>query len=381
MTDADSDFNIKLTQLRDEIDDIDSELVTLLQRRLNVTRKVGQLKSTVGKPIFDAEREASLFTKRRLQASEAGLSPDLIEDVLRRLIRDSYASQDKSGYRCVNPTSESVVVVGGKGQLGAVFVDLFERSSYRVDIIEEADWPNSKNILAKASVVIVAVPISFTSAVIQRLNNLPLDCILADVTSIKESPLVAMKEVHAGPVVGLHPMFGPDVTGLIKQTIISCEGRYPERYQWLLEQFQVWGAKIYPVTAYEHDQAMSMVQVMRHFSTIAYGYHLMNEEVDIEKLVAMSSPIYRLELVMVGRLFAQNPSLYADIIFANKDNITMMRRYAYRFLSLLDDVNLDKKDAFINRFNQVSQWFGDYADDFLEESKSMLLKANELKKE
>jgi chorismate mutase/prephenate dehydrogenase len=380
MTDADSDFNIKLTQLRDEIDDIDSELVTLLQRRLNVTRKVGQLKSTVGKPIFDAEREASLFTKRRLQASEAGLSPDLIEDVLRRLIRDSYASQDKSGYRCVNPTSESVVVVGGKGQLGAVFVDLFERSSYRVDIIEEADWPNSKNILAKASVVIVAVPISFTSAVIQRLNNLPLDCILADVTSIKESPLVAMKEVHAGPVVGLHPMFGPDVTGLIKQTIISCEGRYPERYQWLLEQFQVWGAKIYPVTAHEHDQAMSMVQVMRHFSTIAYGYHLMNEEVDIEKLVAMSSPIYRLELVMVGRLFAQNPSLYADIIFANKDNITMMRRYAYRFLSLLDDVNLDRKEAFINRFNEVSQWFGDYADDFLKESKSMLLKANELKK-
>jgi chorismate mutase/prephenate dehydrogenase len=119
---------------------------------------------------------------------------------------------------------------------------------------------------------------------------------------------------------------------------------------------------------------------MRHFSTIAYGYHLMNEEVDIEKLVAMSSPIYRLELVMVGRLFAQNPSLYADIIFANKDNITMMRRYAYRFLSLLDDVNLDRKQAFINRFNEVSQWFGGYADDFLKESKSMLLKANELKK-
>lgn len=380
MTDADSDFNIKLTQLRDEIDDIDSELVTLLQRRLNVTRKVGQLKSTVGKPIFDAEREASLFTKRRLQAAEAGLSPDLIEDVLRRLIRDSYASQDKSGYRCVNPTSQTVVVVGGKGQLGAVFVDLFERSNYQVDIIEEADWPNSSNILANASIVIVAVPISLTTAVIQRLNNLPHDCILADVTSIKESPLVAMKEVHAGPVVGLHPMFGPDVTGLIKQTIISCEGRYPERYQWLLEQFQVWGAKIYPVTAHEHDQAMSIVQVMRHFSTIAYGYHLMNEEVDIEKLVAMSSPIYRLELVMVGRLFAQNPSLYADIIFANKDNITMMRRYAYRFLSLLDDVNLDRKQAFINRFNEVSQWFGDYADDFLKESKSMLLKANELKK-
>jgi chorismate mutase/prephenate dehydrogenase len=31
-------------------------------------------------------------------------------------------------------------------------------------------------------------------------------------------------------------------------------------------------------------------------------------------------------------------------------------------------------------FNHVADWFGDYAGDFLEESKSMLLKANELKK-
>jgi chorismate mutase/prephenate dehydrogenase len=175
-------------------------------------------------------------------------------------------------------------------------------------------------------------------------------------------------------------MFGPDVTGLIKQTIISCEGRNPEQYQWLIEQFEVWGAKIYPVQAHEHDQAMSMVQVMRHFSTIAYGYHLMSEGADIENLVAMSSPIYRLELIMVGRLFAQDPTLYADIIFANKDNVSMMKRFAYRFLELLEDVSLDDKDAFVDMFNNVSDWFGDYAGDFLEESKSMLLKANELKK-
>jgi chorismate mutase/prephenate dehydrogenase len=381
MTNSDPDFDKKLTKLRDEIDEIDSDLVKLLHRRLAVTSKVGQLKSNVGKPIYDPAREASLFAKRRLQASDAGLSPDLIEDVLRRLMRDSYVSQDASGYRCVNPECKKVVVVGGKGQLGAIFVDLFQRSDYQVAILEQNDWPNSDAILAEAGLVIVAVPIHLTSMVIRHLNNLPKNCILADLTSIKESPLFEMKKVHAGPIVGLHPMFGPDVTSLIKQTIISCEGRYPEQYQWLLQQFKVWGAKIYPVQAHEHDEAMSMVQVMRHFSTIAYGYHLMSEGADIEKLVAMSSPIYRLELIMVGRLFAQDPCLYADIIFANKDNVGMMKRFAYRFLELLEDVSLNDKDAFVNMFNHVSDWFGDYAGDFLEESKSMLLKANELKKD
>ncbi len=381
MTDFGDTFESELASLRDEIDEIDSDLVKLLQRRLQVTSKVGALKSGVGKPIYDAEREASLFAKRRAQASNVGLSPDLIEDVLRRLMRDSYVSQDASGYRCVNPNCKKVVIVGGKGQLGSVFVDLFQRSEYQVETIGQADWPNSEAILADASVVIVAVPIRLTNQVIHQLNHLPKECILADLTSIKESPLFEMKNVHPGPVVGLHPMFGPDVTGLIKQTIIACQGRYPEQYQWLLEQFQVWGAKIYPVQAHEHDQAMSMVQVMRHFSTVAYGYHLMSEGADIEKLVAMSSPIYRLELIMVGRLFAQDPVLYADIIFANKDNIAMMKRFAYHFLALLDDVSLDDKDAFVGKFNQVSQWFGDYADDFLQESKAMLLKANELKKD
>ncbi|HCM48109.1 MAG TPA: bifunctional chorismate mutase/prephenate dehydrogenase [Colwellia sp.] len=380
MTNSDPEFDKKLTKLRDEIDEIDSDLVKLLHRRLAVTSKVGRLKSNVGKPIYDPAREASLFAKRRLQASDAGLSPDLIEDVLRRLMRDSYVSQDASGYRCVNTECKKVVVVGGKGQLGATFVDLFQRSDYQVAILEQNDWPNSDAILADAGLVIVAVPIRLTSMVIRHLNNLPENCILADLTSIKESPLFEMKKVHAGPIVGLHPMFGPDVTSLIKQTIISCEGRYPEEYQWLLQQFEVWGAKIYPVKANEHDKAMSMVQVMRHFSTIVYGYHLMSEGADIEKLVAMSSPIYRLELIMVGRLFAQDPCLYADIIFANKENIGMMKRFAYRFLELLEDVSLDDKDAFVNMFNHVSDWFGDYAGDFLEESKSMLLKANELKK-
>jgi chorismate mutase/prephenate dehydrogenase len=324
-------FDQQLTLLRNDIDDIDSQLVALFAKRRQVTTKVGELKSQVGMPIFAPEREANLIAVRREQAEQAGISPDLIEDVLRRLMRDSYISQDASGYQCVNPDCKKVVIIGGKGQLGKIFVDLFTRSSYQVSILEQADWPNSEAILTDANVVIVAVPIRLTALVIKKLTNLPENCVLADVTSIKESPLYEMMKVHSGPVVGLHPMFGPDVTGLVKQTIIACEGREAQQYQWLLDQFTVWGAKIYPVAAHEHDQAMSMVQVMRHFSTIAYGYHLMAEGADLSQLVDMSSPIYRLELIMVGRLFAQNPVLYSDIIFANPDNVGMMKRFAYRF--------------------------------------------------
>jgi chorismate mutase/prephenate dehydrogenase len=375
-----AEFEQHLQELRNDIDDIDSQLVNLLVKRRQITSQVGQLKSKVGMPIFAPEREALLFENRRKQAEQAGLSPDLIEDILRRIMRDSYLSQDASGYQCINPDCKKVVVIGGEGQLGSIFVDLFSRSGYQVATIEEADWPNSDTILSEAGLVIVSVPIRLTTTIIRKLNQLDENCILADVTSVKETPLDEMLKVHKGPVVGLHPMFGPDVNNLIKQTIIACEGRYAEQYQWLLKQFNIWGAKVYPVSAQNHDQVMSMVQVMRHFSTITYGYHLMEEGVDISQLLEMSSPIYRLELVMVGRLFAQNPILYTDIIFANPDNITMMKRFAFRFLALLEQVENGDKNAFVGMFNQVSDWFGEYADAFMIESRGMLLKANELKK-
>ena len=202
-------FEQQLTALRDEIDDIDGQLVALLAKRRAVTTKVGLLKSEVGMPIFAPEREATLLSVRRQQAIEAGLSPELIEDILRRLMQDSYISQDASGYRCVNPDCKKVVVIGGDGQLGRIFVDLFTRSRYQVQTLEQADWPNSGDILADASLVIVAVPIRLTNMVIRNLNTLPEDCILADVTSIKEAPLYEMMKVHNGPVVGSAPYVWP----------------------------------------------------------------------------------------------------------------------------------------------------------------------------
>ncbi|NMP17302.1 bifunctional chorismate mutase/prephenate dehydrogenase [Thalassotalea sp. Y01] len=371
------DFEQRLGQCRDQIDQIDKQLLELLVKRRQVTKRVGELKSQVGMPIFAPEREQQLLDSLKQRADAKAINPQLVEDVFRRIMRDSYKSQDEQGYRCVNPDINKVVVIGGGGQLGSVFVDLFTRTGYPVHIIEKHQWQQAKAIVMDADLVIVAVPINITDEIIKQLSYLPEQCVLADITSIKEQPLAAMLAVHKGPVLGLHPMFGPGVTGFIKQTIIICHGRMADKYQWLLQQFQVWGANNYQVEAAEHDNAMAMVQVMRHFSTACYGYHLMHEQADLEKLLAMSSPIYRLELAMVGRLFAQDPQLYADIIFSNTDNVAMMERFIDRFRDMLVDVKANDKQGFIEKFNQVANWFGDDAQAFLEESSIMLDKAKE----
>ncbi|EOI3466461.1 bifunctional chorismate mutase/prephenate dehydrogenase [Cronobacter dublinensis] len=367
----------ELTALRDQIDEVDKALLGLLARRLELVAEVGEVKSRYGLPIYVPEREASMLASRREEAESLGVPPDLIEDVLRRVMRESYSSENDKGFKTLNPALRPVVIVGGGGQMGQLFEKMLTLSGYQVRILEQQDWPQATTLCADAGMVIVSVPVHLTEAVIRKLPPLPEDCVLVDLTSVKNVPLQAMLEVHHGPVLGLHPMFGPDSGSLAKQVVVYCDGRKPEAYQWFLEQIQVWGARLHRISAVEHDQNMAFIQALRHFATFAYGLHLAEENVQLEQLLALSSPIYRLELAMVGRLFAQDPQLYADIIMSSPGNLSLIKRYYQRFGEAIGLLEQGDKRAFIDSFRKVEHWFGDYAKRFQHESRTLLRQAND----
>ncbi|WP_133406204.1 bifunctional chorismate mutase/prephenate dehydrogenase [Parashewanella tropica] len=368
-----------LEALRDKIDNVDQQLLDLLSQRLDLVKEVGKVKHDAGLPIYAPYREAAMLSKRRAEAEEKGVSPQLIEDVLRRLMRESYQSENKEGFKQLNPNCGHVVIVGGKGQMGQLFHKALSLSGYQVYSLDEGDWHRAESLFDGVGLVIVTVPISATCEVIRtQLTNLPKDCILADLTSIKSEPLQAMMEAHAGPVVGFHPMFGGDVSSMAKQIIIVCHGRDQEKYQWLIQQMEIWGANLVESCAEEHDDAMQTVQALRHFSTFVYGLALFESEADVEKLLQYSSPIYRLELAMVGRLFAQNPKLYADIIYAQKQSLDKIKAYSKSYQSSLAMLETDDRQTFINKFIEVSEYLGDFAQQFQQESRVLLQSAADM---
>ena len=363
-----------LAPLREQIDSLDSELVALLAKRAKVTAQVGKIKQQYALPVYVPEREQALLSARRAQARALGVSAELTEDVLRRIMRESYQTQE-SGFVCCKDGGGKVVVVGGNGALGARFVSLFQRSGYQVAVLEQDDWPNAADICAGAVLVLMAVPITLTVQLINKLPALADTCVLADITSIKAQPLSAMLEKHQGPVLGLHPMFGPDITNLVKQVVVVCHGRSEPDYQWLLKQLTVWGAELAVKQAGEHDSAMQLIQAMRHFSSLVYGVHLAEENADLQQLLQLSSPIYRLELAMVGRLFAQNAELYADIMLSSCEASSLLNRYQQRFSELLQLLNAKDKAGLMAQFAKGQQYFGELAGQFLQESKDLLQKA------
>ncbi len=368
---------VELNDLRNDIDAVDKQILDLLAQRLALVEKVGEVKSRHGLPIYAPDREAAMLASRREEAEKIGVPPQLIEDILRRTMRESYASEKDSGFKCLNPELRSVVVIGGHGQLGSLFARMFRLSGYQVKVLGSQDWDKADELLSDAGLVVVTVPIHLTQGVIEKLTNLPKDCILCDLTSIKAKPLEAMLKVHSGPVVGLHPMFGPDVPSLAKQVIVHCDGRDAEQYQWLLKQFSIWGASLCQMGAEDHDHGMTLIQALRHFTSFAYGLHLSKENPNIDRLLQLSSPIYRLEIAMVGRLFAQDPNLYGDIIFSSQENIEMIERFHQRLGEAVKLLEGGNKQAFIRSFSEVSQWFGDYSQQFMTESQNLLKQAND----
>ena len=53
-----------LTQLRAQIDDIDAQMVALFEKRMDVTRQVGEYKKANDLPVLDRQREAEVLAKK-----------------------------------------------------------------------------------------------------------------------------------------------------------------------------------------------------------------------------------------------------------------------------------------------------------------------------
>ena len=367
------DIEHELDQLRQKIDAIDDRFVSLLAERRELVEEVIQLKKKYRLPVYHPAREENLISQRRKQGSGEGLDPDFIEELYRLILRHSRVSQSQELSRKATKPGATILLVGGSGEMGRYFHRWFNAAGYRVRVLDQHDWDQVASLCQGIDLALVGVPIEVTAEVIRNLGPyLPEEAILADITSIKELPLQAMLKAHRGPVIGLHPLFGPDTSTMDKQIVVKTPGRMPEQCQWLMDQLNAWGAITVTTDAHEHDEVMAYVQALRHFATFGFGRFLYQQKADIFRSLEFSSPIYRLELGMVGRLFAQDPKLYAEIIFATPERQKLLKSYLASMVEQIEMLNKADKEEFCREFSCISEWFGPFGDQAMRESSYLI---------
>jgi chorismate mutase/prephenate dehydrogenase len=366
---ANAQRQAELQALRGQIDAVDAQLVELLAKRHAVVQQVAAIKQACRLPAYHPAREEDMISERREQARQAGLEPNLVEELYRCILRHSRVRQTTHlAHEGVRPGAR-VLLVGGGGKMGRYFGRWFSHSGYEVRVLDVADWPRVAELCRDVHLALVCVPIHLTVSVIQRLGpNLPADCLLADITSTKKAPVDAMLAAHGGPVMGLHPVFGPMSATMDKQIVVATPGRLPEAGQWLLDQLGAWGNIVLIAEPDEHDQIMGIVQALRHFATFAFGQFLCQKDVNLSRALEFSSPIYRLELGMVGRFFAQDADLYAEIIFASPETRALLSQFVDSQEGLRELLASGDKDRFCAQFKRVADWFGPFCGQAMRES-------------
>ena len=215
-------------------------------------------------------------------------------------------------------TESGIAVIGGLGEMGRLFSKLFESNGFRVRAADLTTTLTPEEAVSEAEIIVFAVPLHETVGIIRKLvPYMRPDQLVMDLTSLKVAPVLEMLASPAA-VVGLHPMFGGRISNLSGQTLAACPVRIGTAdWQWLRGLFTAHGIRVKECTPEEHDRMMSIIQVLFHLTTMLIGRALRKLDIDIHETMEYTSPSYRIEMNLVGRIFAQNPELYAAITQMN----------------------------------------------------------------
>ncbi|HYW35141.1 MAG TPA: bifunctional chorismate mutase/prephenate dehydrogenase [Balneolaceae bacterium] len=363
----------KLGPQRNRLDQIDNKILDLLSERNEIVHQVIEKKIDNQLPIFAPRREDEKIVAFREMAEKRDIDPDWAEDFLRMIMASSRASQSSAEFPRATAEPKNILIVGAEGGMGRLYSGIIRQSGHQVFGIDKHNWHELEEIAPKLDLAIVTVPINVTSDVIERLApKLNEETILADFTSNKSEPIEAMKKAHSGPVLGLHPMHGPDVKDVSKQLMVVCPAQQPEKSRWVVDQARLWGMRIVEADPEKHDHVMHLVQGLRHFVALLHGSFMKTYDLKPQDILDYSSPIYRAELMMTGRIFAQSAELYADIVFSNEERRELLLKFIDHNQKLAKMVKNNDREGFVKEFEAVTDFFGRFATQALKESSYLI---------
>ena len=88
---------VELDAVRAEIERVDEAIVFLIDERLRLARRIGELKRTAGLRVLDPSREASVVRRAGALARDRGLDDEAIREVFWRLIEMARTAQGADG--------------------------------------------------------------------------------------------------------------------------------------------------------------------------------------------------------------------------------------------------------------------------------------------
>ncbi|MFA5358096.1 MAG: prephenate dehydrogenase/arogenate dehydrogenase family protein [archaeon] len=235
-------------------------------------------------------------------------------------------------------TGVKILIIGGAGAFGSFYAKQFSKAGFNVSISDidsnlgkaiceknRFEWFEGKD-LKDFDIVAISVPNDAAVETIrQAAPKMKKSALLFDFCSVKGIVIGALKEIKETDleVASIHPMHGPrlqNITGQPVACISIKKGPLLEKVEHFFKESK---ADFFYTTAEEHDEMLSIVQGLTHYSQFVSANVMREMSVDLKKTLKFKSPNYTLFLGLMARVVAQNPELYCQIQLSNPNNEKM----------------------------------------------------------
>lgn len=251
-------------------------------------------------------------------------------------------------------------IIGGTGRFGSWFKNLFESQDLKVLVAGRKTKLTPIELTKKSDIVIVCVSIPATAKVIQEIrDHVRDDALLCDFTSVKDMPMKEMMKTKSKcGITGIHPLFGPLVPNLTSQKIVFCSGRDNKWTKFLKDFFEKNGAVIVNTDCKNHDEQMGIIQALTHFINITFARAIQKQNLKINNIY--TTPVFRLQSILAGRVLGGNGELYSDIEMENIHFKKIVKFYENEVKKFSSYVLKKDKKAFVDDFKKTSDFMKNF---------------------
>lgn len=239
---------------------------------------------------------------------------------------------------------QKTAILGARGQMGRLFIDRCLQAGLEVVEVNRPLTPERLNeSLADVDQILLSVPAKAMDEVLQAVCPvIRPPRILTDVVSVKVEPIAQMMRSYAGPVVGTHPLFGPnpqpDESRVAVVPARGDETHSAEDYAAAVERwFTKLGMSVFRTTAEKHDQAVALIQGLNFITTVSYLSALSRQD----ELADFLTPSFHRRLIAAEKMIMQDAELFAGLFEANPYGQDAVRKYRnYLHVAAGGDVDL-----------------------------------------
>jgi len=357
---------MSLEDLRNELSAVDRQIVDLIAERQRVVADIGHSKRSDGTATRDYAREKDVLDRGRAQAGSLGVDPDLVESVLRQLIRTSLESQERDRVVAEGKgDGRRALVIGGAGKMGGWFADFFASQGFATTIADPAvkqgpgRFANWTDAGVDYDVIAVAAPLAVSGRILAQLAVLQPRGLVFDIGSLKSPLIDGLKELRdAGcQVASLHPMYGPDTRLLSGRHLIVCDAGCEPATRAIKELFSATMVEQLDMGLDDHDRLIAYVLGLSHALNIAFFTALADSGEAAPRLAKLSSTTFDSQLLVSEAVAQDNPHLYFEIQHLNKYGLAPLDALTQAASRIRELVASGDEDGFVDLMLKGRDYF------------------------